>query len=217
MRRAAVVCVLACAPLAAQAAGGHHGVDDADLVEPGRCEIETWASRGSGTRLLHGGLGCRVGPVELQGAVEHERGASAGRFVQAKWSHALAKDWKAGVAATANWDASQRPRRQGTTVVALLSWQVAPQWRLHANLGRDFNHGAGDEPRSGIAVEWSPPAFGDVTLGAERYRQAGAHLARAAVRWAANEHWTLDFSRTLRISGPGAALWTLAATYTFER
>ena len=217
MRRALLALALLAAAGLARAAGGHRGVDDADLVEPGRCEIETWASRGDGTRLLHAGLGCRVGAIELQGAAEHERGTSAGRFVQAKWSLPLAEDWKAGLAATANWDAKQRPRWQGTTVVALLSWQAAPGWRLHANLGRDFNRGAGDEPRAGIAAEWSPSALDGLTVSAERYRQAGAHLARTAVRWAASEQWTLDLSRSFRVPGPAAALWTAGATYTFER
>ncbi len=51
----------------AHAAGGHHAVDDATILEPGQCQVETWADRerGSGRTLVHLGPACRIGPVEL--------------------------------------------------------------------------------------------------------------------------------------------------------
>ena len=36
---------LALAAAGARAAGGHHAVDDAVMIEPGLCEFETWAER----------------------------------------------------------------------------------------------------------------------------------------------------------------------------
>ena len=51
----------------AHAAGGHHAVDDAALLDVGKCKVEGWLERETGgTRTLaHAGAGCRVGPVEL--------------------------------------------------------------------------------------------------------------------------------------------------------
>ena len=48
-------------------AGGHFDVDDAAMVEPGRCQVETWWLRAPAavTTLLHLGPACRVGPLEL--------------------------------------------------------------------------------------------------------------------------------------------------------
>jgi hypothetical protein len=43
-----VSAAVAAAMPAAHAAGGHYRVDDADVVEFGRCQVETWYSRASG-------------------------------------------------------------------------------------------------------------------------------------------------------------------------
>lgn len=50
----------------ANAAGGHQAVDDATLLDAGRCKFERWAERDTGgaRSLYHLGTGCRVGAVE---------------------------------------------------------------------------------------------------------------------------------------------------------
>ena len=71
----AAACLLAGA--AAQAAG-HFDVDDAGMLDPGQCQVETWVERhaAAGT-LTHVGPGCRAGPVELALNANHLRGDQA--------------------------------------------------------------------------------------------------------------------------------------------
>ncbi len=203
----------------ANAAGGHHGVDDAAILEPGRCELESWATRSQGgEQLLHAGAGCRVGPVELGLAAEHARAGGAGQSsygLQAKW----AQEWRPGLSAgwslSSGWQAHARPRNQGVTVAGLVSWAPRDDLALHLNIGRDFVRRGADQGRSGIALEWAArPGW---SLLGERYYEDRTHFARAGLRWAASETWTVDLSRALRLRGPGESAWTLGASWQFGR
>lgn len=201
------------------AAGGHHAVDDAEILDPGACELETWYERsGAPRRLAHLGAGCRVGPVELGAASEYERedGTSAtGHGLQVKWATEIAKGLRLGAAVSPSWQARERPRFQGTVGLALLTWEASDTVRLHANLGRDFAHRASDEDRGGVSADW---AFATGwTVMAERYRQEGGHFARAGLRWQPAEGWTLDLSRAVRVRGEGSNSWTAGLTYEFDR
>ena len=204
---------------AAQAAGGHHGVDDAAILEPGTCELEGWFTRaGAGERLLHAGVGCRVGPVELGAAAERARdpaGHATGYGLQVKWATEVAPGLSAGVSVSPGWQAHVRPRYQGTTVSGLLTWAVREDVALHANLGRDLLHGASDLNRSGVAVEWTPKA--GWSLMAERYAESATQFVRAGVRWAIVENVTVDLSRAHSLRGPGSSNWTLGATWLIDR
>ena len=204
---------------AAHGAGGHHGVDDAAILEPGTCELEGWFTRaGAGERLFHAGVGCRVGPVELGAAAERARdpaGHATGYGLQVKWAAELAPGVSAGLSLSPGWQARVRPRYQGSTLAALLTWTVTEDVALHANLGRDLVHGGADLPRSGVAVEWSPRS--DWFLMAERYAEQQTHFVRAGLRWIVAEDWTVDLSRAHRLRGPGASNWTLGATWLIDR
>lgn len=199
----------------ALAAGGHHGVDDAAILEPGTCELETWFTRaGAGERLLHGGAGCRMGPVELGVAAERARdpsGQATGYGLQVKWATEVAPGLSAGVAFSAGWQAHVRPRYQGTTVSGLLTWAVRDDVAFHANAGRDLVHGAPDLDRSGVAMEWMPKA--GWSLMAERYVESATQFIRAGVRWAATDNFTVDLSRAHSLRGPVPSNWTLGATW----
>lgn len=212
--------VLACSCGLAAGAGGHHAVDEAEIAEPGQCGLESWAERSSGSgRLLHLGLECRVGPVELAAATEPQRqdGASTSEHaLQVKWAREFAPGLRAGVSAGPKWQAHARPRFQGTQAAALLTWSAREDLRLHANLGRDFVHRGGDEPRHGVAVDWTPGG-GAWQLAAERYREEGGHFARVGLRWTAAPHWTVDVSRAQHLRGAGASSWTLGLQRAFDR
>jgi hypothetical protein len=204
---------------AAQAAGGHHGVDDAAILEPGTCELEGWFTRvGAGERLLHAGVGCRVGPVELGAAAERARdpaGNATGYGLSAKWATEVAPGLSAGLSLSSGWQAHVRPRYQGATVSGLLTWAAREDLALHANLGRDLLHGAPDEKRYGAAVEWMPAT--GWSLMAERYFESATHFVRAGVRWAIVESFTVDLSRAHSLHGAGASNWTLGATWLIDR
>ncbi|MDP3761462.1 MAG: hypothetical protein Q8R01_13195 [Ramlibacter sp.] len=204
---------------AAFAAGGHHSLDDAAILEPGACEAESWLARSrGGQRLLHAGGACRVGPVELGASAEYARQAGASETayaVQAKWATELAAGVSAGLSLASGWQAHVRPRYQGVTLVALATWAARDDVALHLNLGRDFNHAGSDENRYGVSVEWAPRE--NWSLTAERYAEERTHFVRAGLRWAANADWTFDVSRAHRLRGPGESTWIVGMTRAIAR
>ena len=217
--RAVLAAVALCACTAAGAAGGHHAVDDAAILPRGECGQESWFTRaGDGERLVHAGVNCRVGPVELGAAGAHARGGEDGSAtewgLEVKWAHELADGFSVGLAAQPAWLAHRSPRYAGTRLAALATWNLHPQWALHANAGRDFLRGERDLPNGGIAAEWTPvPRWSFV---AERYREFETQFLRAGARWAAGRQWTLDLSRAQRLSGPVPSLWTLGITIDID-
>ena len=201
------------------AAGGHHAVDDAAITDPGGCKLESWwtAARG-GDRLLHGGGGCRVGPVELNAAGEHTRnsgGSESNSSLQMKWATEVAPGFSAGLSLAASWQAHAQPRHQTDTLVTLFTWAARDDLALHLNLGRDFNHADADQNRGGVSAEWR--AQPNWSVVAERYLDAGTHFVRAGVRWAVSEGWSIDLSRAQRLRGPADSNWTVGATWQFQR
>lgn len=202
----------------AHAAGGHHAVDDAAILEPGICKLEAWRVVAPGERMLHAGGGCRVGPVELNVAVEYARDGGPSQSasgVQAKWATELAPGFSAGLSVSTGWQAHVRPRHVGGTVAALLTWAARDDLALHLNLGRDLVRGGADQNRGGVAAEWTArPGW---SLVAERYLENRIHFARGGVRWEARDGWSVDLSRAWKLSGPGVSNWTLGTTWQFDR
>ena len=205
------------APQLAQAAGGHHSVDDADILPAEACEQENWASRAQGgARLLHVGAACRLGPVQLGAAAEYARnqGASATAWgLEVKWAHAVTDSLSLGVVAQPVWQAHLRPRYQGVSALALASWRPRDNLAFHANAGRDFVNDGDDEKRGGVAAEWM--AAQDWWLTVERYREQATHFTRAGVRWLAAKNWSVDLSRAHRLAGPAPSNWTIGLSFTF--
>lgn len=209
--------LVACGP--GHAAGGHHAVDNASILDPGACKIEGWFQRGQdGSSLLHAGTGCRVGPVELTAGADHERqtgDTATGYSLQAKWAAEAAQGLDVGVSVTAETQGRARPLYQGSVVLALVSWAATETVSLHANLGRDLVHGGPDRSRGGVSVEWA--ARDGWSLMAERYRQQGGDFVRAGIRWSPATDWTMDLSRNHRLHGPSEASWTVGLTREFRR
>ena len=217
--RAGILALLSIGCSAAMAAGGHHGVDDASILEPGVCELETWHTRArGGEKLLHAGAGCRVGPLELGVASEYSRLAGASQSahaLQAKWAQELAPGLSVGISITPVFAAHVRPRYQGSTLAGLLTWAVRDDVALHLNVGRDLVHGAADQNRSGVAAEWT---FRDSwSLVGERYYEDKTHFVRGGLRWAISDGWSADVSRAQRLSGPGESNWTLGMSWLFGK
>lgn len=200
------------------AAGGHHAVDDAAILERGACELESWATRArDGERLLHAGLNCGAGFVEFGLAGDYARLAGSsqtGWSAQAKTAHAFNDRFSIGASLTAGWQAHVRPRYAGSTLAGLATWNVLDGWAVHANVGRDFVHQGDDEPRGGVSIEWTPVAAWSFV--AERYREWDTHFARAGVRWSPAPRWQLDASGAKRLSGPLPSLWTVGVTYSWD-
>jgi hypothetical protein len=207
-----------CAAAAAHAAGGHHGVDDAEILPRGECEQETWFSRArEGERLLHAGLNCRVGPFELGGAGEHVRSTDeSGNAwnLEVKWAREIADGLSVGLDLQPTWLAHRNPRFAGTRVAALATWKAMQTLALHVNAGRSFVRGGRDLPNGGIAAEWTHIARWSFV--AERYLESETHFVRGGARWAAGRQWTVDLSYARRLSGPVPSLWTLGLTIDLD-
>lgn len=220
--QAAGLFLLAAGAGCAMAAGGHHAMDDAAILEEGRCKVEGWFERsGAPARLLHVGVGCRVGPVEVVASSEYERqrgsgpGSQTGHALQAKWATEIAGGFSAGWSVAPQWQARARPRWQATTGIALLMWEATEAVTFHGNIGRDFIRNDADQDRGGLGVDWEFRQ--GWKLMAERYRQDAGHFARAGLRWEPARDWTVDVSRARRLRGAGDSSWTLGLTREFDR
>ena len=62
-----LIALLALCPAQSQAMGGHFDIDDAVVLDPGRCQVELWAAaaRGAGPAAQHAGTACRVASIEV--------------------------------------------------------------------------------------------------------------------------------------------------------
>ncbi|QTN26220.1 hypothetical protein HZ993_12780 [Rhodoferax sp. AJA081-3] len=207
--------------LQVHAAGGHHAVDDAAILAPGQCQLETWFDRDShGARsLIHIGPACRVGPVELGLNLDNTHvtdiGATTAVGPQIKWAHQLTEALSAGVVFGANWQ-DRSPSFVASTVVFPLTWAASETVTIHVNVGRDFRRGGEpDTDRAGAALEWAPvPAW---TFVAERFRESNMDHWRAGVRYVLSQNASIDLSRAKGLHGSEPAWWTVGLSWAFAR
>lgn len=221
--------VLGLAATQAQAAGGHHAVDDAAILDPGQCQVETWTDWRSRNPqgLVHVGPACRIGPVELGLNLERERSDSnGGRILRAgpqlKWAFAIDERLSVGVLATAGWQGTAPRQGRATSlrlasgsVVIPVTWQIDEHWRAHLDVGRDFHRAQPSTSHSGAAIEWS--AFSSVSFVAERFREGGSNAWRAGLRWTPVQALSIDLSRARGLRADAPAWWTLGFTWAFAR
>jgi hypothetical protein len=204
----------------AMAAGGHYAVDDAAILEPGQCQMETWLDReaGNARRLLHLGPACRVGAVEVGLNLDRVRPGSANMSTvfgpQIKWAGAVTEQLSVGLAAAANWQ-NHSPRYLGSTLVIPVSVQVSSQWLAHVNVGREFLARQADGSRAGAALEWAPNATW--SLMAERFREGGVNQWRLGGRWSLSESLSVDLSHAKAFGDKAPAWWTLGLNVAFDR
>jgi hypothetical protein len=213
-----LACLLAGAP-PAYAAGGHHAVDDATILDPGTCQFEVWIDHAAGGRgtLLHAGPGCRVGPVELSLNIDHFHadgvGAVSAVGPQLKWVREIVPALSAGIVVSAAVR-DRSPNVVGSSVVVPLTWEAGESVRIHVNAGRDFLHDAANLSRSGAAVEWT--AAPDWSLMAERFREVGLDFWRAGIRYSPCSGLSIDLSRAEGLAG-APSRWALGLNFAFDR
>lgn len=213
--------LLLAATLPAQAGRGRHGVEDAELLEPGECVLESAVTRldGGDMRYLVEPA-CRVGPVQLSAEVEHTRlrpdGSATERGLEVKWARPLREDLHVGLMWRPAWELHEHPRFQGHMLVALATWKPREDLAIHFNAGRDF--GWRDKPgekRGGVAAEWAfRPNW--ITM-LERYREQDTQFLRLAVRWAPSRKWMIDLGRAQRLAGPVASQWGVGVSIELSR
>ena len=206
--------------LSAQAAGGHHAVDDAAMLDVGKCKLEGWAERetGGARTLQHLGTGCRVGPVELGLNLDKEKqvtlDAATSFGPQIKWAFPLNDVLSVGVVASAKFN-SQSPRYASSTLVIPVTWRATETLSVHANYGRNFLRGGVGQPRGGVSLEWAP--ITDVSLVAERFREAANNSTRLGARYTLTPDVKLDISRARGLHAGGVSWWTAGVIWEFDR
>ena len=211
---------LSVASLTAQAAGGHHAVDDAAMLDVGKCKLEGWAERetGGARMLQHIGTGCRVGPVELGLNLDREKQTTADAATsfgpQIKWAFSFNDVLSMGAVASIKFN-SQSPRYASSTVVIPVTWRATDTLSAHANWGRNFLRGGAGQPRGGVSLEWTP--ITDVSLVAERFREAANNSTRLGARYALTPDVKLDISRARGLHAGGVSWWTAGVIWEFDR
>ena len=214
--------LLACSAfvMSAHAAGGHHAVDDANMLDEGQCKLEVWAERetGGSRTLAHAGPGCRVGPVELDLNIERQKFAglagSNSFSPQVKWATSLNEQLNIGLVVGSSFT-SQSLGYTGSTVYIPLTWHASDALLAHVNWGRDFQRGGPNQARGGLALEWTTSA--ELSFIAERFLQSGANSARVGARWAVMPGLSLDISRASTL-GPAEPTWiTVGVNWQFDR
>lgn len=201
---------------ACHAAGGHHAVDDATILDPGQCQLETWVdSDAKGHGAWHLGPACRTGAWELGLNLDGARwpGDATSRMagVQGKWVKPLSDRLAVGVVLSANW---QDGRYKGAPIVFPLTWQATPQLAVHVNAGRDLpreGHGRG---LGGVAAEWA--ASQAWSFVAERFDDAFGRAARLGMRWQPTAALSVDLSRARAMGDERGAWWTVGVTLVNE-
>lgn len=202
-------------------AGGHHAVEDATLLDPGQCQVETWTERekGGARVLFHVGSACRAGAFELGLNLDRTRLSGAETFTiagpQIKWAHPLTETLSAGAVVALNWRG--RPSRfEASTLVFPVTWAVSDTVAVHLNIGRDFRRAhETDANRRGGALEWSPvPTWSFV---AERFRENHANHQRVGLRYAPSSNVSIDLSHAKGLHGSVPAWWVLGLNWSFDR
>jgi hypothetical protein len=202
----------------AQAAGGHHAVDDAAILEPGQCQTELWLEQADGRRLEHVGPACRLGSVEVglnldRGRLSGAPGLRSGG-PQLKWAGELTPTLSIGAVWSATWQ-SVRPHLAGQSLLIPLTWAPRDDVAIHLNLGRDLRHQATDLTRRGVALEWLPhPQWQGL---AEWFDDGQRTHRRLGLRHLVSEQLSLDLSRAAPVGQGRDAWWTVGLNWTFAR
>jgi hypothetical protein len=207
-------------PEVAVAAGGHHAVDDAAILDPGQCEAEGWLDRAKGgARSWHLGSSCRAGAIELGLAADRldsgadaDGGALRQTDLSAELKWAMAFDGRCSVGAVLGSAWQGRPRRYAMSSVVVPLSCARGAWAVHLNAGIDLVRGSRDEFRGGIAVE---RALTQRLQGvAELFSESGTARWRTALRLSEGS-WSIDLGHHRPFSSRGERGWTLGLAKVF--
>lgn len=213
MRIAGALGALLLASGAAQAS--RDGVEPAEILPRGECELELTLDRLQGSVLqFQPELACRAGPVQLTAEFEHARepdGSQTESALEVKWARSVGEQWRFGVLGRAQWQAHQHPRYDATAIVGLATFAPRPDVALHLNLGRDFARSGPDRNRSGIGAEWLFRPRWAALL--ERYALDETQFLRGSLRWEAGRTWSVEVGHAHRLRGDEPSRWTVELSF----
>ena len=203
---------------ASLAAGGHFDVDDATVLDPGRCQYEAWIARAPAARHtgLHLGPACRVGPVELGLNIDLARTPAGGSGTLGPQLKFVAGPVvpKLGAAVVWGLGLDTRSSRTGHTGYAALTWFATDSLQLHANGGADWPATGTRMRRVGAAAEWAVNE--QWSMLAERAKLLGAWTSRLGARFNVNEVISVDVSAA-RIGPQGSRSHVIGLNHEFGR
>jgi len=208
---ALAILLMAAAAPPAQAAGGHFDVDDATVVDPEHCQIETWwlRSPSESAHALHLGGACRAGPVEAGLNIDRSHidgGTQTAIGPQIKWvADPLFQRLSAGIVWALSIDTKGDHGPAHTVYLPLTLWS-GESVQLHLNGGIDWTAGARSTRRWGAAAEWA--ANDKVSVILEHSLIAGVQTSRLGSRFNLTPSLSLDLSIAHRSSAgsPGYAV-----------
>lgn len=161
---------------AALAAGGHYAVDDATLIDPGRCAVEAWYARADGDNddvtvipacNLTGNLELGLGLSRLQEAGERD---TVVEFAAKTLFRELEPGgWGWGLAVASTWGGALE-RHEGAVAYLPLSVHAGEALVLHGNLGWAYERDDDDAAIWGVGADYGLTPW--VNLIAETY---GSH------------------------------------------
>jgi hypothetical protein len=209
------------AACSAAQAGRPLATEDADVLERGACEWESFAARQtvSGAPAVNGAgtqVGCGVGwnsQVALGYARERSAGASTSAWGLSGKTAIIERDAGAtgftlawGLGSLRTPGGSMKHESSFLTLVATREWAG---WLTHANLGWERSESASMNTTTwNLAVE--RPIGAGVDLMAEVY---GDDRSRpwlgTGVRWTVNERFSVNASWSVQRESPRPKLWTL--------
>lgn len=205
----------------AHASGGPYVVDDADVVAPGSCQVETWhARRGRDAEQTAVAPGCHFAGAEwslfgLDARQDGERRRSVA--VQGKWLLRAIEPGGLGVALVAGGGAESRAGRLSEVFAYLpLSIEPTDSLRVHLNLGGLLDRDARQWTATwGLGFDWALASrlhvlgerFGDGT------GDSGWQLGLRPVLIEGRLH--LDLVHGRNVDGIRGRWWTLGAVWAF--
>lgn len=185
-------------------------VDDATILDPGKCQVEGWTQRIQGQTEYWAMPACRVGGWELSAGLGHigpdGTGAYRSHVLQAKTilRPLQTNDWGIGLTIADQYRQGGGLSGDLSVLVPLTVSLLDDRVRVHANAGWLHRENARDGATWALGTEWAvkaPLALTLETYGARRgasYVQAGLRLDAIPDRLA------LDAGVGQRVGGSGA-------------
>lgn len=191
-------------PLLAHGFGGHYVVDDAALVDPGSCEVETWYSRAdSDTDEVSGRLTCNVVPnLDLAVAVSRfSPDSETAVELEAKtlFREMDASGWAWGLTVIGHFSDSMS-EFDGVEAYIPVTKALTDNLDVHTNVGFAYEHDGDDVAIWGLGAEYA--LGGGVSLIGETYgsHEGGTELQVGARAELGAGHLDLSYGQVRRDS-----------------
>jgi hypothetical protein len=162
--------------------------DDANIVDPGACQLESWTQRTASVTEYWAVPACNLGG-------QWELAAGAGRSSQPDGANRLAavraktvfrplstNDWGIGLSVASQFGAGGSSADNLAVVVPISASMLDDRVLVHANLGWQRTHGASSTATWSGGTEWNATSRLGLTL--EAYGAGSARIAQAGARFA---------------------------------